>query len=230
MQKLITNKIFIGTVCLLLAAVLSFVLLPKLYEDETATVQVVVLNCTAEKGTVITEEMLKTVEVGALGLSGTVATTKEQVLGMVAASTIYPGEYLTKNRLLPADDYKGDGTALQNGQYLLSLKLPSPAAGLAGVLRGGDCVDVYTTLEDENGIMATQKVLTNISVVKVFNTHLESLDTLDKQASQDVSGVKSSNDYAPVYIVVRVDESQAKALISLEHSENFHLSLAKAGD
>ena len=58
MRKLVTNKIFIGTVCLVLAAVLSFVLLPKLYEDETATVQVVVLNRTAEKGTVILKDLI----------------------------------------------------------------------------------------------------------------------------------------------------------------------------
>jgi len=232
MQKILKNKLFISTACLVLAAVLSFVLLPKIYEDETATANVLVLNQTVDEGTEITENMLTTAEVGAFGLSGAVATDKEQVIGMVATSTIYEGEYLTKNRLVSAEEYdnSGHGTALEFGEFLLTLKLPSTSAGLAGVLRGGALVDVYTTTENENGAIETEKALSEISVKQVLNSKLESLDDLDESLAEESDGMKDDADYAPVYIVVTVDETQAKTLIALEKAENFHLTLIKAGD
>ena len=231
MQKILKNKLFISTACLVLAAVLSFVLLPKIYEDKTATANVLVLNQTVAEGTEITEKLLSTAEVGAFGLSGAVATDKEQVIGMVATSTIYEGEYLTKNRLAPAEEYKksASGAVLADGQFLLVLKIPSTSSGLAGQLRGAALVDVYTTVEDENGAIKTEKVLSQISVKHVLNSKLERLDDLGERRTEETDSVKDDTDYTPVYIVVTVDEAQAKTLIALEKAENFHLTLTRAG-
>ncbi len=232
MQKILKNKLFISTACLVLAAVLSFVLLPKMYEDKTATANVLVINQTVDEGTEITENLLTTAEVGAFGLSGAVATDKDQVVGMVATSTIYEGEYLTKNRLVTADDYErsASGAVLADGQFLLALKIPSTSSGLAGQLRGAALVDVYTTVEDENGAIKTEKALSRISVKHVLNSKVESLDDLDECMTEEADDVKDDADYTPVYIVVTVDETQAKTLIALEKAENFHLTLIKAGD
>ena len=232
MQKILKNKLFISTACLVLAAVLSFVLLPKIYEDETATANVLVLNQTVDEGTEITENMLSTAEVGAFGLSGAVATDKEQVIGMVATSTIYEGEYLTKNHLVTAEEYKKSvsGAVLADGQFLLALKIPSTSSGLAGQLRGAALVDVYTTVDDENGAIKTEKVLSQISVKHVLNSKLESLDDSGERMTEEEDDAKDDTDYTPVYIVVTVDETQAKTLIALEKAENFHLTLIKAGD
>ena len=232
MQKILKNKLFISTACLILAAVLSFVLLPKMYEDKTATANVLVLNQMVDEGTQITEKLLTTAEVGAFGLSGAVAYDKEQVIGMVATSTIYEGEYLTKNRLVTAEEYEksASGAVLVDGQFLLALKIPSTSSGLAGQLRGAALVDVYTTVEDENGVIKTEKALSEISIKHVLNSKLESLDDLDERPNEESDGVKNDADYAPVYIVVTVDETQAKTLIALEKAENFHLTLIKAGD
>ena len=231
MQKILKNKLFISTACLVLAAVLSFALLPKMYEDKTATANVLVLNQTVDEGTEITEKLLTTAEVGAFGLSGAVATDREQVIGMVATSTIYEGEYLTKNRLVTAEEYKksASGAVLADGQFLLALKIPSTSSGLAGQLHGAALVDVYTTVEDENGAIKTEKALSQISVKHVLNSKLESLDNLDERMTEEEDGVKDDTDYTPVYIVVTVDETQAKTLIALEKAENFHLTLTRAG-
>ena len=50
MQKILKNKLFISTACLVLAAVLSFVLFPKMYEDKSATVSVVVAQSDGGRG------------------------------------------------------------------------------------------------------------------------------------------------------------------------------------
>ena len=232
MQKILKNKLFISTACLVLAAVLSFVLLPKMYEDETATANVLVLNQTVDEGTEITEKLLTTTTVGAFGLSEAVVTDKEQAIAMVATSTIYKGEYLTENRLVTAEEYKksASGASLADGQFLLALKIPSTSSGLAGQLHGTALVDVYTTVADENGVIKTEKVLSHISVKHVLNSKLESLDDSDERLTEDEESAKDDTDYTPAYIVVTVDEAQAKTLIALEKAENFHLTLTRAGD
>lgn len=232
MQKLLKNKLFIGTACLVLAAVLSFVLLPKLNENEQATTSVAVLNRMVDEGTEITEDLLVSVEVGAFGLSDAIVRDKSQVIGMVANSRIYKGEYLTKNRLATAADYKNSayGTALEPGKFLLALKLPAASSGLAGALRGGGLVDVYTTSEDEVGAITAEKVLSEISVKQLLNSKLLSLGELDKPSDARVDGVEEDQDFVPVYVLVAVDELQARTLIALEKAENFHLTLIKAGD
>ncbi len=229
MQGITKNKLFIGAVCLVLAAVLSFVLLPKLYENELSTTQVIVLNQAVEEGSLITKDMLKTIEVGAFGLPSNIAQSAEQVVGMVAATAIFEGEYLSKNRLVKPDEYKNE-TVIEDGKVLLSLKLPSAASGLVGVLRAGDLVDVYTTVEDENSAITTKKALTSILVKEVLNKHLENLNDLDKDSENPEVGDDDKGDYEPSFIVVMVDEEQTKTLIALEKAENFHLTLAKAGD
>ncbi len=226
MQKLIKNKLFLGTLCLLMAGVLSFILLPRLYADKNAVTSVIVLNQTIEEGTAITEEMLKTIEVGALGLPTNVAKSSEQLIGKVATSTIYKDEYLTENRLVSMEDYKKEIAITEDGTVLLTLKLPSTSSGVAGVLQNGGLVDVYSTDETDTGELVTQKVFSEIFVKQVLNAKLESVDTLKKQ--ENVDGV--SDDFIPYYIVVQVEEAQAKTLITLEKKESFHLTLAKAGE
>ena len=64
----------------------------------------------------------------------------------------------------------------------------------------------------------------------MLNSKLESLDDLDESLAEESDGMKDDADYVPVYIIVTVDETQAKTLIALEKAENFHLTLIKAGD
>ena len=223
MQKLIKNKLFLGTLCLLLAGVLSFILLPKLYENELATTKIVVLNQTVEEGTLITESMLTSIEVGAYGLPDYVLKDESQVVGMVANATIYKGEYLQSVRFMSAEEagaMQEEEDYNEQGFQLVTLELPSASAGIAGILGGGDWVDVYAYTEDELGQAVVNKVLSEIYIYKVFNSSLQSVDEITEE----------NGNFSPSYIVVRVNEEQAKTLIALERADSMHLSLAKDGD
>ncbi len=216
------SKLIIGGICLLLAAVFSFVLLPNFYEDATATVSVVTLRQTVEKGTTLTAELLTTKEVGTFGLPDTVVMEMEDALGMVAKETIYSGETILSQRLTEEDL---TAYQLEDGQYLLTVALPSGSAGLAGVLRSGDLVDVFRIYEDEQENQMVELLLEDISVQQVLNQDLESLDTLDETALlQDSWNV----DFAPAYMVVVADLFIAKTLIANE--DCIHLALAQKGD
>ncbi len=234
MLKLLKNRIFIGAACLVMAAVLAFVLLPRLYETRSATTEIVRLNQTVERGTVIDDTMLTVSEVGSYGLAGDVVTKADQIIGQVAVSTVYAGEYLWRDRFVAIEEYEleiaGSGAALGDGQYLLTVSFPTTSSGVAGVLRDGDVVDVYEYGTDESGSSAVNLAISSLRVYEVLNARLLSLSDLDAELEAAPGADASDYDFAPAYVVFIVDGQQAKTLIRLEREKSLHLALREAGE
>ena len=214
--------------CLLLAGILAFVFLPRLYGAQSGTTEIVRLRQTVESGTVITGDMLTVAEVGAYGLPDNVIRDKSEITGLVAGETVYAGEYLWRNCFLTPEAYgqsgKGTGYGLSDGTYLLTIALPSESSGIAGILRAGNTVDVYG-YSDESGSAVVSKALTCVKVYKVLNSKLVSLDDLDAKLKANSSKDSSDYDFAPAYVVFTVNEQQAKTLIGLEKDKSLHLTL-----
>ena len=232
MLKLFRNKLFIGAMCLLMAGALAFGLLPRLYGAQSGTTEIVKLRQTVEYGTVITEDMLTVAEIGSYGLPDTVVTDKSDIVGLVAGDTIYAGEYLWRDRFISTEDYENaiskSGYGLSDGTYLLTIALPSESSGLAGILRAGDTVDVYG-YTDESGSAVASVALTAVSVYKVLNSKLVSLDDSDAELTANPDADPADYDLAPAYVVFTVNEQQAKVLIGLEKDESLHLTLRETG-
>lgn len=224
-MKILKNKLFIAGVCVLIAAVIAFVLLPKAYENEAATTYLVSAKTDIEAGETITADMLTTREVGAYGLNNEYTENKEAVIGMVAQYDLFQGELISANRVVVADDYKVETTySVSDGNYLLTIALPSTAAGVAGVLRGENVVDVYAAREDdETGEYVANKALTNVKVVDVLNSSLESLDDIDIVLADMIDSSSSSADMIPAYVIFEVTEEQGVKIIELEKDEALHL-------
>lgn len=232
MQKLFKNKVFIGAMCLLLAGILAFVLLPQLYRAQASTEEIVMLKQTVEYGTIITEDMLTVTKVGAYGLPDSVVRLKSEIIGLIAGETIYAGEYLWWARFTTSESYeKIDNIAnygLSEGTYLLTISLPSESSGIAGILRAGDAVDVYG-YTDGSGAAVVSKALTAVKVYTVLNKKLLSLDELDAKLKTAPDADPSNYDLSPAYVVFIVDEQQAEILIGLEKDKSLHLALREAG-
>lgn len=233
MLKLFRNKIIIGAMCLLLAGILAFVFLPRLYNAQSSTIEIIKLRQTVEYGTVITDDMLTVAAVGSYGLPDNVVKDKSEIVGLVAGSTVYAGEYLWRDCFITQEAYEEaenkTGYSLSEGTYLLTISLPSESSGLAGILRAGDIVDVYGYAEDENGTVTVNEALTAVNVYKVLNSKLVSLDDLDSELETTPDADPSDYDFAPAYVVFVVDDQQARTLIGLEKAEALHLMLREAG-
>jgi len=140
---------------------------------------------------------------------------------------------LWSDRFITANEYEKANTAslkLAEGSYLLTLSLPAASAGVAGILRGGATVDVYSSTEDDAGNFKTYKALEAIKVYKVLNSKLQSLDELDAKMKSNSDAGSSNYDLAPAFVIVTVNEQQAETLIGLEATKSLHLALVKAGD
>ena len=233
MAKVFKSKIFLGVLCLLLSAVIAFVILPSFYASKGDTATAVKLKQTVSKGTVITQEMLTREEVGTFGLPSSVILNSEEVIGNVATDTMFAGEYLTDTRLLTAEEYKvqfEDTTStLEPGYCLVTVEVPNSSAAVASVLRGGSLVDTYECIEAPDKTVTVQKVISSLYVQDVLNSSLESLAHLDEKLESAVVEDDVSYDFLPAFVVFRCTEAQAQTLIRLERSEALHLTLTNAG-
>lgn len=232
MIKLFRNKIFIGAMCLLLAGMLAFVFLPRLYSAQASTTEIVKPKQTVESGTVITDDMLTVTEVGSYGLSDNVVRNKSEIIGLVAGETVYAEEYLWRDRFMTQEVYDSAASktsfGLSDGTYLLTISLPSESSGIAGILRAGNTVDVYGYTDDGGSTVVTE-ALTAVRVYEVLNKKLVSLDDLDAELRTNPDADPSDYDFAPAYVVFVVNEQQAKVLIGLEKDKSLHLLLREAG-
>ncbi len=93
-------------------------------------------------GTELTEQQLVSVEIGSYGLPEGVINDKAQLIGKVAQTDIAKGDYLFPQKV---GDYLTNellDRIVKNNQRLVTVSVPSIAAGLSSHLLAGDIVTV----------------------------------------------------------------------------------------
>lgn len=231
-MKILKNRIFLSALCIIVAAAVSFVLLPKFYENKNATVMVLRASEDITAGTKIEDRQLVQVEVGKFGLPEDVINDKELIIGKVAKTNIAKGDYLFLQKLgdFVADE-KLDRIA-ENDQRLVTISVASAAAGLSSHLQSGDTVTVAVFLEGaSNGEDTSPQVilypeLHGLEVYSVENARTQ--DTAEVRERQSKSQ-SSTGDPVPKAVTLIVTEAQAEKLIQAEYTGKMHLIFEKRG-
>ena len=230
-MKFLKSKIFLGAVCVLLAAVIAFAVLPRFYQAQSRTETVVRVTRDVSAGTVLTAAMLSEVEVGAYGLSDKVIRVKSDAVGKVASEPLHAGEFLWSERVMTREDYKKatqtESRGLTAGKCLVTVEFPDASAAIAGILRGGDVVDVYACTQDEDRNYAVELSLADMHVYDVMNSDLESLSLLDKKIEEAAEGDETLYDLRPAFVIFRCTEDEAATLILLQQDNALHLTYRK---
>jgi pilus assembly protein CpaB len=230
--KLLKNRIFLSVLCLVLAAVVSFLLLPRFYADKSATVTVLRAAEDIPAGTELTEQHLVSVEVGSYGLPEGVLNDKTQLIGKVAQTDIAKGDYLFSQKV---GDYLANellDRIVKNNQRLVTVSVPSVAAGLSSHLLAGDIVTVAVFMEKaSNGQDSSPQVilypeLKGLEVYSVENARTQDTAEMREQQKESQSG---SSDPVPKTVTLIVTESQAEKLIEAEYTGKLHLIFEKRG-
>lgn len=231
-MKLLKNRIFLSFLCLVLAAVVSFLLLPRFYSDKSATVTVLRAAEDIPAGTELTEQHLVSVEVGSYGLPEGVLNDKTQLIGKVAQTDIAKGDYLFSQKV---GDYLSNellDRIVKNNQRLVTVSVPSVAAGLSSHLLAGDIVTVAVFMERaSNGQDSSPQVilypeLKGLEVYSVENARTQDTAEMREQQKESQSG---SSDPVPKTVTLIVTESQAEKLIEAEYTGKLHLIFEKRG-
>ena len=230
-MKFLKSKVFLGVICVLLAAVIAFAVLPRFYQAQSRTETVVRVTRDVSAGTVLTSAMLSEVEAGAYGLSEKVIRVKSAAVGKVASEPLHAGEFLWSERVMTREDYKketeSESRGLTAGKCLVTVEFPDASAAIAGILRAGDVVDVYACTQDEDRNYSVERSLTGMHVYDVMNSDLESLSVLDKRIEEAEEGDETAYDLCPAFVVFRCTEDEASTLILLEKDSALHLTYKK---
>lgn len=231
-MKLLRNRIFLSALCIIVAAAISFGLLPKFYANKDATIMVLRASENIPAGTKIENKQLAEVEVGKFGLPEGVINDKSLIVGKIAQTNISKGDYFFPEKL-------GDFAAneildriVKNNQRLVTVSVPSIAAGLSSHLQSGDMVTVAVFMEKaSNGQDASPQViiypeLKGLEVYSVENARTQDTAEVRKQQSSSQS---STGDPIPKAITLIVTETQAERLIESEYTGKLHLIFEKRG-
>lgn len=219
---------------MLVAAGIAFFVIPRFYAGQKSTASIVRPTQEIAAGTVITEAMLTTTEVGTYGLPERIVKDGNEVIGKVALEPIHAGEFFWADSLSTEEEYKdaldANTKGLEDGYCLVTIKCSAASVAVAGVLRPGNIVDVMECTENtEDGTFSAVKALDNMYVYDVLNSGLVSLDEVDRMAESAMEDSNTNYDYEPAYVVIRCTEAQAQTLIRLEKAETLHMTLQRTG-
>ena len=244
MLKFFRSKLFISIILLLMAGILTFAFLPKMYGSQSTTMNVVQFIDDVNLGTKISEDMLVTKTIGQYGVDKSVITSKDQI-GKYATSNIRHDTNLYSDMF--TDNWNEvDGainTLLKEGDKLVTLTLASGAKSVGGLVNPGDYVDVLTqkasavTYDEWGGSSESDKVememtplLTHVRVYKLQNNALEDISELTRkyhslQEANDGSEENFDSSMVPAYVTLIVNNEQAVKLANQEYDGTVHLVL-----
>ena len=140
-------------------------------------------------GTKIENKQLAEVEVGKFGLPEGVINNKSLVVGKIAQTNISKGDYFFPQKLGDFAANKILDRIVKNNQRLVTVSVPSIAAGLSSHLQSGDMVTVAVFLEKAaNGQDASPQVivypeLKGLEVYSVENARTQDTEEVRKQQS-----------------------------------------------
>lgn len=231
-MKLLKNRIFLSILCIVIAACVSFLLLPRFYEEKSATVMVLRASEDIPAGTEITDKYLANVEVGGYGLPQGFINDKALIVGKIAQTDIAKGDYFFPQKLGEFVVNELFDRVAGNNQRLVTISVPNIAAGLSSHLQNGDIVTVAVFLErasdgqDSSPQVILYPELKGLEVYSVENARTQDTAEVRKQLSDSQS---STGDPIPKAVTLIVTEAQAKRLIEAEYTGKLHLIFEKRG-
>jgi pilus assembly protein CpaB len=245
-MKILRNKLFIGILCILLAVLVGFVLIPSLNRQQTDTTVVLQLKQDVHEGEAIDRNMLEPVAIPHIAVSKQAVRSADDAAGKLAAHDLYAGDFLTKEKItasIDTHDAFRKGTA-QN-KRVIAITLPSLACGLSGKLQPGDIVSVLSipkagslnqTLDTTNPSPSSEDAEAipddqcDTKPIAVIWDELRAIEvcavTTAKGKTPDTS---ADTPELPATVLLYVTDLQAAQLVELEQTSRLHLIFVARG-
>lgn len=244
-KKQIKNprKLIVVVIGVILAFIIVFIGLPKIYDRESALITVIRVRDVIEPNTLITNDLLTTEQVGKYNLPGNVITKKENIIGLYSTVQILQTDNLVATKFQAEEERKDQFLyELKDNQMCVSVSIPSLASVLSGKVQEGDIVKVYVykkkdtaavdlyadTTEpqekvDEDMILEYPE-LQYVQVVGITNNRTENI--ADVKNASDMQNTTSSNtlNIIPSTITFLCYPDQTKKLIEAENLGKIHIA------
>jgi pilus assembly protein CpaB len=187
-MKLFRNRFLIGLLCIGLGLAVSLLAIPKLTQERAPDmVPALRLKVDVPAGEQIDADMLEAIAVDKNCIPDSVITSPESVTGQFAAADLFAGDYLTSVKVrTQQDDLDYLKTATDKGLSLVSITLPSLAAGVSGKVLPGDVISIMALMKAQNADASQTLDPEPIS---------ESADQGNASSDSSDNAVKSSGQY-----------------------------------
>lgn len=226
MIKYIKNRYVIFALCLILAGVIAFVIVPKSNKSMAELVDVVKVTRQIEKNTQITEDMLEIKQLPKQAVTENTITDKKKIIGKVASVQLLPEDNLVMQKFTDISSvsdkalYEMDGSE----KLAISVTVDSLASSVSGKIMPGDVVSVYGFL-NETKMLSEYTDLQYVEVIGVSNSSAEELSTRNADSETD-----SSDKVIPSTVTLSVNRNQAQELVVLENTSNIHIVFVGRGE
>ena len=226
MMKYIKNRYVIFVLCLILAGVIAFVIVPKSNKNMAESVDVVKVTKQIEKNTQITEDMLEIKQMPKQAVTQSTITDKKQIVGKVSNVQLLPEDNLVMQKFTDVGTETDKALyEMDNSEQLaVSVTLANLASSVSGKIQPGDVVSVYGFI-NETKQLADYTDLQYIEVIGVSNSSAEELSTRNSDSETD-----SSDKVVPATVTLSVNRNQAQELVVLENTSSIHIVFVGRGE
>lgn len=226
MMKYIKNRYVIFALCLILAGVIAFVIVPKSNKNMAESVDVVKVTKQIEKNTQITEDMLEIKHMPKQAVTQNTITDKKQIVGKVSNVQLLPEDNLVMQKFTDVGTETDKALyEMDNSEQLaISVTLAKLASSVSGKIQPGDVVSVYGFI-NETKQLADYTDLQYIEVIGVSNSSAEELSTRNSDSETD-----SSDKVVPATVTLSVNRNQAQELVVLENTSSIHIVFVGRGE
>ena len=223
-MNLFKNRMVVGVFCIVLSLLICFGLTPLFNKGISQKTEIVRVTKEIKVGEIITQDKVKTVEVGGYNLPENVIRTKANAVGTYALADLSIGDYIlnTKVSKTPSAEnaylYHLDGS-----KQAISITIKSFANGLSGKLQSGDIVSVIAPDYKKQGATVIPPELKYVEVISVTASNGYDANTGEQETSKDEKELPST-------VTLLVTPEQGNLLASLESDGKTHLSLVYRGE
>ena len=226
MIKYIKKRYVIFALCLILAGVIAFVIVPKSNKNMAESVYVVKVTKQIEKNTQITEDMLAIKQMPKQAVTQNTITDKKQIVGKVSNVQLLPEDNLVMQKFTDVGTETDKALyEMDNSEQLaISVTLANLASSVSGKIQPGDVVSVYGFI-NETKQLADYTDLQYIEVIGVSNSSAEELSTRNSDSETD-----SSDKVIPATVTLSANRNQAQELVVLENTSSIHIVFVGRGE
>ena len=216
-MKIFQNKIVVGVICIVIAAILAFFFLPSISKSKSNTEKIYAVKNAVAEGTKIEESMLVEKEVGSYGLPQSIIKAKDKIVGKYASCDITPDDLILSSKL---SDYAANqklDKVMSQGNMLVTVSLDSVASAVGNHLKSGDIISIVGYANDAVVVYEELKAL---EVYSIENENAEKLE--DVENNEEAEHLAST-------VTLIANQVQTEKLIQAEYSGKVHAVFVKRG-
>ena len=207
----LNKRLVFGIISIVLAAVVALIGIPAVLGQQNNKVKILRVKTDVEKGTVIVNEQLETVEVSALNLPVDIATDPTQVVGKYALVDMVAGDYFLPSKVSSKSPVKDTVLSeLKDGKVAISKSITNFAGALSNKLKPGDIVGIYRY---EDGVEQVEE-LQYVKIIALTNSSGINIE----DATGDESTMAATVTFLATY-------AQAEKIIEIENESPMHMVL-----